>query len=337
MRRWSILLLVPAAFALAACGGSSHKAAPAPTGPCAPGLVTGAPGGHEIVCAPFTIRWVPQTWIVSRQQGFLFAATARRPPRLMNMFVAELGGPYLTLAALRASVRPQLPKLFPHHVADVRFSRARLPAGPAVVMTKPSSGPSSPAITIYLVLHDQIGYELEFETGKTPTRPVLATISRIAHALRFDGGVAPARYPVDYTLNGTATTQPGAMASSVQFAFAGLRFSGGKWRIDVVLKNTSPGLLTLGFRLLLVRYPDGSAAEVTSPGDQVRAATSYDPPLPRGGLAPGKTWRGTAVGADTSKAGPFARAAVGFRLLVPATSEEQNVVSADVVIRRNGG
>src|SRR5262249_44565129 len=184
------------------------------------------------------------------------AAPAPRPPRRMNLLVAERGGPSRPLAPLRASGRPQLPKLSPPHVADVRFSRARLPAGPAVVMTKPSSGPSSPAITIYLVLHAGLGYELEFETSRTPTKAVLATISRIAHALRFDGGAAAARYPVEYTLDGTDSTHPGAEGSSLQLAFSRLRFADGKWRLDAQVTNTSAGLLTLSFRLLLVRYAD---------------------------------------------------------------------------------
>jgi hypothetical protein len=348
MRRRSLFLLAPAAILLAGCGSS--KPAPVPPGQCTPGIVLGKPAGHQIVCPPFTVGWVPAGWVVSRQPGVLFAAAPAGhqivcPPFTVGwvpagwvvsrqpgvLFAAGLGGTYKTLAALRASVGPQLSRLFKKHVREVVYSTTRLQAGPALVVAKPASG-RSPAVTVYLLLHEGFGYELEFETSNTPTGAVAGTIGRIAHSLRFDGGVAPARYDVDFTLTGDATVHPGADGSSIQVAFRELRFSNRKWHLDVAVTNTSPGLLTFQFGLVLVRYRDASSVAVEAPKAQVRLATAYDPPLPRAGLEPGKTWHGTAVGADSSRFGPAARPGIGYRTIVPATSTQRNVVSIDVVL-----
>jgi hypothetical protein len=207
-----------------------------------------------------------------------------------------------------------------------------VPAGPAIVVTKQASGRASPAITVYLLLHEGFGYELEFETSTTPNGAVAGTIGRIARSLRFDGGVAPARYDVDFTLTPDATVHPGPDGSSIQVAFRELRFSSGRWHIDADVTNTSPGLLTFQFGLALVRYRDASSAIVEAPKAQVRFAATYNPPLPRAGLEPGKSWHGTAVGADSSRFGPAARPGIGYRTVVPATSTVRSVVSIDVVL-----
>jgi hypothetical protein len=328
----ALALLVVAAALLAGCG-RTKAAAPLPPTRCTPGLELDRPGGHRIVCPPFTIRWVPRSWVLTRLPGYLFAAQARHRPRLMNLYATQLGGTYLTLAGLKASIRPELRKLFPGHVSEVRFARVRLESGRALLMTKPSAGPGEPAITVYFLLYDGTGYELDFESSGRPTRTVLGMIGRIANSLRFDGGAGSPRYDVVYTLGAKSSTDYGTDGSSVRVRFRYLWFSKGRWRVDAEVTNTSPGLLTVQFGLVLVRYPAGAAADVKTPAQQVRAPGKYTPAPPRAGLAPGQSWHGSAVGRDSATAGPLARAGIGFRTISPAQSAESNAVTAEQVVQ----
>jgi hypothetical protein len=325
----ALLLLVAL---LAACGGAKHHPAATTNTPCTPGLVLDRPGGHEIVCTPIRLGWVPHDWVITRLKGFLFGAEPRRPPRLMNMYVTALGT-YRTVVGMKVSIVRQLPKLFPGQVDRVRFARTTLPAGPALLMTKPPAKQGAPAVTVYFVLHAGTAYELDFETSGSPTVAARGTMGRIAHSLRFAGSAVPRRYDVVYTLGARSFQDTGPDGSSILVRFRYLWFSGGRFRVDATVTNESPGLLTLQFGLLLVRYADASSPVVKSPAQQVRSARTYDPPPPKGGLAPGKSWHGSAVGTDTSTAGPVARAGIAFRTILPAAGPESNAVTADYVVR----